>query len=172
MLGLACARLVREYLESVSVDDYGFVCFELRNAKTYQDTIRTCLNLGVDFIWIDSLCIAQDDELHWGAQAARTADIYEHSTFTIAAKKAGDVSERLSSKVDKRFRGVSLPEYTNVYDGRVIRDPTDVEFTPAPLLDRGWMYQELLLSTRAIHFDAREVMLTCHTVMYHQTRAP
>jgi hypothetical protein len=44
--------------------------------------------LKIPYIWIDSLCILQDDKDDWGVQSAQMARIYEESAITIAASAA------------------------------------------------------------------------------------
>lgn len=43
-----------------------------------------CRFLGVQYLWIDSLCILQGDSDDWEDQAARMDVIYGNSLFTIA----------------------------------------------------------------------------------------
>jgi hypothetical protein len=40
--------------------------------------------MGIRYLWIDSLCIVQDDEKEWEVEAARMASIFENSYLTIA----------------------------------------------------------------------------------------
>jgi hypothetical protein len=44
-----------------------------------------CRWLGVQYLWIESLCIIQDDENDWEEEASRMDAIYENAFFTIAA---------------------------------------------------------------------------------------
>lgn len=57
-------------------------------SKTFQDAIHVTNRLGVNFIWIDSLCIVQDDHDEWLSEASKMASIYSQSVFTIAATRA------------------------------------------------------------------------------------
>lgn len=41
--------------------------------------------LGVRYIWIDSLCICQDDKQDWERESARMDSIYSNLYLTIAA---------------------------------------------------------------------------------------
>lgn len=53
--------------------------------KTFRDAIDVTRALNVRYIWIDSLCIVQDDLEDWEQEAAKMASIYEGSFLTIAA---------------------------------------------------------------------------------------
>ncbi|KAM6513776.1 hypothetical protein FALCPG4_014991 [Fusarium falciforme] len=53
--------------------------------KTHQDAIDLTRRLGFRYLWIDALCIVQDDTADWAAEAARMWEIYRDSALTIAA---------------------------------------------------------------------------------------
>jgi hypothetical protein len=61
-----------------------------RLPKTFQDAIKIVRALQIRFIWIDSLCIIQDDDLDWTIESARMAAIYSNSYINIAATGASD----------------------------------------------------------------------------------
>lgn len=44
--------------------------------QTFKDAVAVTRYLGMRYIWIDSLCIVQDDVLDWECEAARMADVY------------------------------------------------------------------------------------------------
>lgn len=53
--------------------------------KTFRDAVNLTHQLGVQYLWIDSLCILQDSEEDCLSELASMADIYSNSTLTIAA---------------------------------------------------------------------------------------
>ena len=60
--------------------------------KTFQDTIKTARSLEIPYVWIDSLCIIQDDSADWEREASQMARIYQFSIATIADTGASDSS--------------------------------------------------------------------------------
>ena len=67
--------------------------------RTFQDAITISRAIGVRFLWIDSLCIVQDDKYDWESHAVIMATIYQNSYLTIYASrsansKAGIFSDR------------------------------------------------------------------------------
>jgi hypothetical protein len=64
-----------------------------RLPKTLQDAIYMTRYLGIRYIWIDCLCIIQDDSADWQREAASMAGVYSNSWLTIAAARAADSSE-------------------------------------------------------------------------------
>ena len=53
--------------------------------QTFQDAIFVTKALNVRYIWIDSLCIIQNDDRDWTTQAQKMAVIYSNSYLTISA---------------------------------------------------------------------------------------
>lgn len=60
--------------------------------NTFQDAITVTRMLGLKYIWIDSLCIVQDDAQDWEREAAKMAIIFEAAYVTIAATAASNGS--------------------------------------------------------------------------------
>jgi hypothetical protein len=48
--------------------------------------------LGLEYLWIDSLCIIQDDEDDWRQESALMSTVYGNSYLNIAAAGASDGS--------------------------------------------------------------------------------
>jgi hypothetical protein len=57
---------------------------------TFKDAIALTRKLGISYLWIDSLCIVQDDLEDWNREAAQMGTIFERATCTIAAVDAID----------------------------------------------------------------------------------
>jgi hypothetical protein len=58
--------------------------------RTFQDAITFVRRLGLRYLWIDSLCIIQDDRADWERESAKMASIYTNAVLTIAATKSAD----------------------------------------------------------------------------------
>ena len=55
----------------------------------FQDAILIARRLEVRYLWIDSLCIIQDDELDWQTESAKMSTIYQNALLTISAGLSG-----------------------------------------------------------------------------------
>ncbi|KKY19070.1 putative het domain-containing protein [Diplodia seriata] len=100
--------------------------------RLFRDAVAATLMAGCCYLWIDSLCIVQDDPADWRDHAYhRMADIYARSHFNIAATALADS------------------------EGGFPEDPA------SPLLQRGWVFQERLLSRRTLHCTASELVWEC-----------
>ena len=61
----------------------------------YQDAVTACKQLEVRYLWIDSLCIIQDQELDWTREIAVMEAVYSNALCNIEASHATDSSGRL-----------------------------------------------------------------------------
>lgn len=53
----------------------------------FTHTYEIAIKLGVQYVWIDSLCIVQDDANDWAKESAKMADYYQHAWLTVAATR-------------------------------------------------------------------------------------
>jgi Heterokaryon incompatibility protein (HET) len=56
--------------------------------RAFQDAIDITRQLGIKYLWIDSLCIIQGFEGGWEEQSSIMGDIYAHSFCTLAASSS------------------------------------------------------------------------------------
>ncbi|KAK1845573.1 tol protein [Colletotrichum chrysophilum] len=137
---------------------------------TFQNAVETCRFLGIKYIWIDSICIIQnsDSQEDWVSEAARMADIYENAYITIAATKSTASSGGCYSETPKQYIARPIPGYQNAFSRFKLPGlPTHwYDFgrqKELPLLNWGWVYQEMRLSHRVLHFCAQEVIWDCRS---------
>ncbi|KAI0895460.1 HET-domain-containing protein [Annulohypoxylon nitens] len=133
--------------------------------KTYRDAMKVALSLDVRYIWIDSLCIIQDNQNDWKIQSSLMGLIYQSACCNIAAAwgtdgTAGCFSDRhtivdTSIKVTAK-RDVRTKEYM-VYDP----DTYISNITNAPLNGRGWVVQERYLARKQLSFTRNQVYWEC-----------
>jgi hypothetical protein len=127
----------------------------------FQDTVHIVRRLGLRYLWIDSLCIVQDDEEDWRAESKTMATVYNRALFTLARHLDSTTSLRSLSQM--QIHTVSDPSVSPPVFARIrpkhIWDAFDIGHSP--LLKRGWVYQERLLSPRVIHFTDFEIVWEC-----------
>jgi hypothetical protein len=66
----------------------GILCIDL--PRTYREAVSVTRGLGISFLWIDSLCIVQDDEVDWAKESALMSATYGGSYGTLAALSSPD----------------------------------------------------------------------------------
>jgi hypothetical protein len=136
-------------------------------SRTFQDAVIIARQLKLRYLWIDSLCIIQDDRVDWDRESAKMGAIYRNAFLTIAAAGAKDGSEgcfipRLRPVVDPvRFqqtssRGEEGSMWIGLYQGDFVGSVTS-----GPLNARGWVLQERVLASRTVHFAQEQLYWEC-----------
>ncbi|KAK4208390.1 heterokaryon incompatibility protein-domain-containing protein [Rhypophila decipiens] len=120
--------------------------------KTIRDAVLVTRRLGIRYLWVDALCIIQDDEQDWKKEAARMGDIYMNALCTIAAHAAdhadcGFLQEALERELVVACGGKNSQAFL-ASKGTYARHHLD----RTELSSRGWVMQERILSPRTIHF--------------------
>jgi Heterokaryon incompatibility protein (HET) len=136
--------------------------------RTFQDAITITRRLGLQYLWIDSLCIIQDDNDDWESESAKMGQVYWSAYLTIAAVSSLDGDGGcFHTRGLPTFPPVKLPFSTE--DGElkghwyVCEQPDNfhTSVTEGPLQQRAWTLQERLLSRRMIHFAHDQVYFEC-----------
>jgi hypothetical protein len=142
--------------------------------QTIKDAFLVARSVGVRYIWIDALCIIQDDNEEWDIEAKRMGAIYANSYFTIAATCAeqsedGFLRPRMLKKVAISLRVDSASKVDgNIY----FRNRSDflhdhkAYVLESPLLRRAWVLQETLLSRRTVHFTSKQIYWECRCAFF------
>ena len=59
--------------------------------QTFEDVIWLSRRLGIEHVWIDAICIMQNDPTDWEEQSSKMAQIYRDSYLTVCASNAASV---------------------------------------------------------------------------------
>lgn len=100
------------------------------------------------------------------------ASIYENAYLTIAATKSRSTKEGLFSTADSKYMATEVAEtglFVRQQPPKYPKDWHDVTADQWPLLTRGWVYQEMRLSRRVIHFCQHEVIWECDSRRYSES---
>ncbi|TID13642.1 HET-domain-containing protein [Venturia nashicola] len=126
--------------------------------NVFQHAIAIARGLGVYGIWIDALCIIQDDLGDWEIEASKMANVYQNSVLVLAMTSAANPDEDC------------LGGYFNVsidnINARLIHHPPHTGWPTSnafPLAKRGWTFQERLLAPRIVYFGPHELSWECQT---------
>ncbi|KAF2644098.1 HET-domain-containing protein [Massarina eburnea CBS 473.64] len=145
-------------------------------SKTFQDAITITRKLGIRYLWIDSLCIVQDDDEDWSEEVANMSNVYRNSTVTILAdgklNKDGTCSAPLDDTSDRKISkaipcvnkdGAECHVYSRPQMGTTDMVPHHDRYRSRELHRRGWTFQERILSPRMIHYTPDEIAWECTT---------
>ncbi|KAL6887105.1 heterokaryon incompatibility domain-containing protein [Trichoderma evansii] len=142
--------------------------------KAYQDTVRVARALGVKYIWIDALCIIQDDVADWETESKMMAEIFQNALVTIiplcsSSCDEGFLERNPSLKIkythhsnegningsffirhipfsyeNAEFAIRSSPTFSNA--------PIKLELKKSSWQARGWTFQEDMFAVRKLYF--------------------
>ncbi|KAL7955547.1 heterokaryon incompatibility domain-containing protein [Trichoderma compactum] len=124
---------------------------------TFRDAVNVARNLSVRYLWIDSLCIIQDDPHDWQMESAKMASIYRDAHFVLGAAcgesdAQGFLHQRHWTKVQS-WPYNFLPTETD--EDHI--DPVPQE----PLSKRAWCLQERYLPRRMLLYGSQQILSEC-----------
>jgi hypothetical protein len=155
--------------------------------RTFHDAALIAKAMSIQYLWIDALCIVQDDVRDWEVESGRMGSVYQGSTLTIAASHSRNSMGGCYVRPDAlkglaKPRPISLTPTVNKdaglghgvaispqpqhgsFNNRVLLsrslDPLNADF-PEPLLTRAWAIEERVLSPRIVHFASTELIWEC-----------
>ncbi|KAL7893951.1 heterokaryon incompatibility domain-containing protein [Trichoderma sp. SZMC 28014] len=154
--------------------------------KAYQDTVRIARALGVKYIWIDALCIIQDDVSDWETESKMMAEIFQNALVTIIPLCTSTCDEGfLERNPSLRIKYMHHSIEGNISGSFFIRHipfsyenaefairsspsfsnaPIKLELKKSPWQARGWTFQEDMFATRKLYFG--------HMMMYWDSFQP
>jgi hypothetical protein len=129
--------------------------------QTFRDAIVLTRRLGYEYIWIDALCIIQDDPTDWLRESEKMGDIYTDAVCTIAVHCAADDSEGFLAKTLSKRHAIDLcMDDIDEREISICRAPNpNTDVTNSALSRRGWVLQERFMSTRTLHCTHGQVYL-------------
>jgi hypothetical protein len=134
----------------------------------FRHAIHVTRSLGFRYIWIDALCIMQDNELEKTADIMQMDEIYSNSTLNISATEGrireGLVFDRETLCINPCRVTVRVPETEEDVHLHSFPDKWFLRPSEGPLNKRGWVFQERTLAPRIIHFTKDQVFWECHSL--------
>ena len=148
-------------------------------SQTFQDAFEAAHRLGVQYLWIDALCIIQDSSEDWAREASNMRSIYEFSWLNIAVAGSEREDSRIfMERVSRLSRPCKMPDsllsgHIADFEGPVYAYLSSQCFARAVfdgfLTRRGWILQERILSPRTVYFGAEEVFWECSSISASET---
>ncbi|KAF4630306.1 hypothetical protein G7Y89_g7834 [Cudoniella acicularis] len=156
--------------------------------KTFIDAIKVSKQLGINYLWIDSLCILQagvGSFEDWQTHVSKMAVIYSNCVLNIAADHGADANCGLFSSRNPHHIGPNLikpplhpitPSRTKAPKDRIDERTVDYSDTfvilshefwranviESVLMGRAWVYQERFLAPRTLHFGKNQLFWECN----------
>ncbi|KAK8131758.1 tol protein [Apiospora sp. TS-2023a] len=142
--------------------------------QTFKDAIAVTRRLGLEYVWVDALCIIQtqqvgrDEETDWEKEVGKMESVYGGAHVGLAASDASDVhggmfrkpphynggfSARLSSKDSSRIQCF--------FENNIYKNSSK----NTHLAGRAWALQEKLLAARTISFGREGLFWECKSTV-------
>ncbi|KAK0710605.1 heterokaryon incompatibility protein-domain-containing protein [Lasiosphaeris hirsuta] len=131
--------------------------------RSIRDAISVTRILGERFLWVDSICIVQDDDGDKEKQISVMDQVYQAASMTLVIAGGDSASSGIGGLEDgSRCAKQNTAGYSH--------DLTLVQLLPncnqaierTVWNSRGWTYQERLLSNRCLFFINDTVYFQCH----------
>ena len=147
--------------------------------RTFAEAVSVVRETGLQFLWIDSLCIVQNSTTDWEVESSKMGDYYWNAFLTIAAADSIDSSFGLFRERDSAsvHPCVTTARFSSA-EGKVsdtfplalapaIEDSRDWRYDgiPVPLDERGWVLQEKILPPRLVTFGQLQLSFVCLQMM-------
>ncbi|KAG8159248.1 hypothetical protein KVR01_010909 [Diaporthe batatas] len=146
---------------------------QLRNVNvpnTIRDAIHLVQNIGYRYIWVDALCIVQDDAASRHAQISRMHEIYRHADMTIVAADGDNCSEGLPGVTLGKDRVYKHHRYELPGSLSLMRLPSSTKhgIEMSPWRTRGWTFQEELCSRRTLVLLPEVIFFSCASAVWRE----
>jgi hypothetical protein len=144
--------------------------------KTFREAVQVCRELGIEYLWIDSLCIIQGQasKEDWAKEAPKMGHIYGNSMLTIAASDAASSDQGcFRDRHGLRLWPFSMSMHDQRWSMSLRRTQSAVWHSAGdlngddvwlPLNDRAWVVQEQILSPRLLSFTHDCIVWRCNTM--------
>lgn len=132
--------------------------------QTFKDAIQITKAFGLSHVWIDALCIIQQDESDWSREAGRMWSVYGGSQINIAASSASDAHGGCLFHTEQTgFRARTPTSDRYVLRGFYLRGCYEETVDKSALATRSWAFQEKVLAPRTVHCGDKGFTWECRT---------
>ncbi|KAH8586951.1 heterokaryon incompatibility protein-domain-containing protein, partial [Bisporella sp. PMI_857] len=135
--------------------------------RVIRDAMAVVLLMDEKFLWVDTLCIVQDDPQLKHCEIARMNTIYSQASLTIIALSATHADQGLFG-IPPKFRFPATICYQGVTIMRAAPQLDDL-ISGSVYETRGWTLQEKVLSRRCLFFTDHLVYFRCNAGIHRET---
>jgi len=136
---------------------------------TFRDLANMAWRLGLRLMWVDCMCIVQDDDQDWKRESALMGKVYANSWLNVSATAAGiDCSGLFASRNGSRPMDYFHTQYDKYGETATWEVTTSEiwfdEVEDAAVNQRAWVLQERILSPRIVHMSKSMAFWECRTL--------
>jgi hypothetical protein len=127
--------------------------------QTIRDIMKLVSDLGGKYLWVDRLCILQDDEADKSLQIPQMDTIYSLAELTVIAASGSGAHDGVAGLSNPRKLDQDICRVSSRM--ALMTFPTENPFPSCSYSRRGWTFQERLLSRRTLMFTEGQVFWSC-----------
>ncbi|KAI1369879.1 HET-domain-containing protein [Xylaria arbuscula] len=136
--------------------------FESQLPQTVKDAIKATRDIGIRYLWVDALCIIQDENYKEKLPHIKQMNrIYETAELVIVAMSSRDASSGLPGVRPWTRRTEQQIEQITPQLRLGVRTIYGNEAVGCVYETRGWTYQETCFARRQLIFTGGQVAFTC-----------
>ncbi|KAI1189463.1 heterokaryon incompatibility protein-domain-containing protein [Nemania serpens] len=147
--------------------------------RVFRDVVYVAWMLGVQYVWIDSLCIIQDDKDDWEIEASKMAEYYSQAHLVVACSTSPNptvpflarrdpywlpitlkFTDKAGASHDLKFQRLRRLRYMTYTAMDHNKDKVH-EHDFGLLSKRAWVWQENALATRIVHYTSHGLVFEC-----------
>lgn len=145
---------------------WGFKLSEV--SLVIRDAVVVCRAFGVRYLWVDAVCIIQDDAYDWEQESPLIAMIFRDAYFVIAASASSSCNEgflsttkpfihlpfqsKLKPGIQGSYRLVLVPSRKKFGRRATFSNLAVEDYLSSRWRTRGWVYQERVTGQRILFF--------------------
>ncbi len=164
--GMTAQFMLTKEVVKDSTNEGFFTTVGTKIPQSIRDAMQVCRNIGVRYLWVDALCIVQDDDQDKSDQIRLMDEIYGHARAVLIVA-AGEGAEHGIPGMGKQTR--SLVNCEEVVDGKTLMTSlasTTDSAKRSHWNTRAWTYQEYILGNRLLVFTETYVFFRCPQALF------
>jgi serine/threonine protein kinase len=131
-------------------------------SNTFQNAVKITRALGLNYLWIDSLCIVQDSPEDWAKVSSQMHKIYSNSYLTISIlNEEGSLTTLSRGPATRKLTEADHCTHKCRAFQPLLEDNASTMMLDNSISKRAWTFQERLLSPRVLHFSSTRLAWEC-----------
>ena len=140
--------------------------------QSVTDPVELCQDLGIPYLWVDCLCIPQNNPHDKHVQINNMERIYSEAYLTIASAMGFDANSGLPSVNPGSRTTQQLVLQSDAVSLITTTCNPELSMLTSQWYSRGWTFQEFLLSRRTLVFTAEQTLFCCSEAFWAEDTMP
>lgn len=165
--GVTVAHLMRDNIEELK-RPRGLEAYRDEIPLTIRDAIKFVRTMGLEYLWVDALCLIQDDPEDMAHGTTMMSTIYEHAYITLVAASGLNANSGLPGVSPREVNQITAEVHPEVQLVGVCK--TGLLLNELRYSHRAWTFQEFHMSRRKLVFMKDLVQYQCIDSFWSEDR--